>query len=129
MPALDEVIAARRAARASRGQGRTNVVAVFILIASILFGVIATGASQNPAWLAVAVIFGALFSQSPKIAKQWERAVVLRLGKYTGLRGPGLFWIWPYVETVSIYVDQRVVTHQHAGGDADPSARARRIRK
>src|SRR6267378_4310807 len=114
MPAMDEVLAARRAARASRGQGRTNVVAVFILIVSILFGVIVTAASQNPAWLAVAVVFGAFFSQSPKIAKQWERAVVLRLGRYTGLRGPGLFWIWPYVETVSIYVDQRVVTTSFA---------------
>jgi len=114
MPAMDEVLAARRAARASRGQGRTNVVAIFILIASILLGVILTGVSQNPAWLAVALLFGALFSQSPKIAKQWERAVVLRLGRYTGLRGPGLFWIWPFVETVSIYVDQRVVTTSFA---------------
>ncbi|HEX3534136.1 MAG TPA: slipin family protein [Gemmatimonadaceae bacterium] len=114
MPAMDEVLAARRAARASRGQGRTNVVAIFILIASLLVGVILTAASQNPAWLAVAVVFGVSFSQSPKIAKQWERAVVLRLGKYTGLRGPGLFWIWPYVETVSIYVDQRVVTTSFA---------------
>jgi len=114
MPAMDEVLAARRAARASRGQGRTNVVAVFILIVSILMGVVLTAATQNPAWLAAAVIFGVFFSQAPKIAKQWERAVVLRLGKYTGLRGPGLFWIWPYVETVSIYVDQRVVTTSFA---------------
>src|ERR1700716_2916559 len=114
MPAMDEVLAARRAARASRGQGRGNVVAVFILIVSILFGVIVTAATQNPAWLAVAVVFGAFFSQAPKIAKQWERAVVLRLGRYTGLRGPGLFWIWRYVEAVSIYVDQRVVTTSFA---------------
>jgi len=114
MPAMDEVLAARRAARASRGQGRTNVVAVFILIVSVLLGVVLTGASQNPAWLAAFILFGAFFSQSPKIAKQWERAVVLRLGRYTGLRGPGLFWIWPFVETVSIYVDQRVVTTSFA---------------
>ncbi|MDQ6873091.1 MAG: slipin family protein [Gemmatimonadota bacterium] len=114
MPAMDEVLAARRAARASRGQGRTNVVAIFILIGSILLGVVLTGVSQNPAWLAAFVLFGAFFSQSPKIAKQWERAVVLRLGRYTGLRGPGLFWIWPFVETVSIYVDQRVVTTSFA---------------
>ena len=114
MPAMDEVLAARRAARASRGQGRTNVVAVFILIVSILLGVVLMAANQNPAWLAAAVVFGVLVSQAPKIAKQWERAVVLRLGRYTGLRGPGLFWIWPYVETVSIYVDQRVVTTSFA---------------
>ncbi len=57
---------------------------------------------------------GVFFSQSPKIAKQWERAVVLRLGKYTGLRGPGLFWIFPFVETISIYIDQRVITTSFA---------------
>ena len=39
--------------------------------------------------------------QSPQIAQQWERAVVLRLGKFIGLRGPGLFWIVPFVDTVS----------------------------
>jgi regulator of protease activity HflC (stomatin/prohibitin superfamily) len=114
MPAMDEVLAARRAARASRGTARTNVVAVFILIVALLVGIITTAATQNPAWLLIAIVAGVLFSQSPKIAKQWERAVVLRLGKYTGLRGPGLFWITPFVETVSIYVDQRVVTTSFA---------------
>jgi regulator of protease activity HflC (stomatin/prohibitin superfamily) len=114
MPAMDEVLAARRAARASRGTARTNVVAVFILIVALLVGIITTAATQNPAWLLFAIVAGVLFSQSPKIAKQWERAVVLRLGRYTGLRGPGLFWITPFVETVSIYVDQRVVTTSFA---------------
>jgi len=114
MPGMDEVLSARRAARASRGQARTNVVAVFILIVSVLVGIIATASSQNPAWLFIAVVAGVFLSQSPKIAKQWERAVVLRLGKYTGLHGPGLFWITPFVETVSIYIDQRVVTTSFA---------------
>jgi regulator of protease activity HflC (stomatin/prohibitin superfamily) len=114
MPAMDEVLAARRAARASRGTARTNVVAVFILIVALVVGIITTAATQNPAWLLIAIVAGVLFSQSPKIAKQWERAVVLRLGRYTGLRGPGLFWITPFVETVSIYVDQRVVTTSFA---------------
>jgi regulator of protease activity HflC (stomatin/prohibitin superfamily) len=49
-------------------------------------------------------------AQSPKIARQWERAVVLRLGKYVGLRGPGLFWIIPFVDTISAWIDQRVIT-------------------
>jgi regulator of protease activity HflC (stomatin/prohibitin superfamily) len=110
MPGMDEVLAARRAARASRGQARTNVVAVFILIVSLLLGVIITASTQNPAWLIIGILAGIFLSQSPKIAKQWERAVVLRLGKYTGLRGPGLFWITPFIETVTIYVDQRVET-------------------
>jgi regulator of protease activity HflC (stomatin/prohibitin superfamily) len=111
---MDEVLAARRAARASRGQGRLNVVAVFILIVTLLVGIITTASTQNPAWLIIAIVVGLFLAQSPKIAKQWERAVVLRLGKYTGLHGPGLFWITPFVETVSIYIDQRVVTTSFA---------------
>jgi regulator of protease activity HflC (stomatin/prohibitin superfamily) len=111
---MDEVLAARRAARASRGTARTNVVAVFVLVVFFLAGIILTAATQNPFWLVIGIVAGVFFSQSPKIAKQWERAVVLRLGKYTGLHGPGLFWITPFVETVSIYIDQRVVTTSFA---------------
>jgi len=114
MPAMDEVIAARRAARASRSQSRVNVVSVSILLGSLLAGVLITAATQNPGWLVIFLIGGLFFSQSPKIAKQWERAIVLHLGKYTGMRGPGLFWIFPFVETISIYIDQRVITTSFA---------------
>ena len=114
MPGMDEVLAARRAARASRSQSRANVVSVFILVVSFLTGILLMAATQNPGWLVIFVLGGIFFSQSPKIAKQWERAVVLRLGKYTGLRGPGLFWIFPFVETISIYIDQRVITTSFA---------------
>ena len=114
MPGMDEVLAARRAARASRPQGRTNVVSIFILLAALLFGVLATASTKNPGWLILSVLAGLFFAQSPKIAKQWERAIVLRLGKYTGMRGPGLFWITPFVETISIYIDQRVITTSFA---------------
>jgi regulator of protease activity HflC (stomatin/prohibitin superfamily) len=114
MPGMDEVLAARRAARASRSQSRANVVSVFILVVSFLTGILLTAATQNPGWLVIFMLGGIFFSQSPKIAKQWERAVVLRLGKYTGLRGPGLFWIFPFVETISIYIDQRVITTSFA---------------
>jgi regulator of protease activity HflC (stomatin/prohibitin superfamily) len=114
MPGMDEVLSARRAARASRPVGRTNVVSIFILLVSVLAGVLVTASTQNPGWLVGGVLVGFFLSQSPKIAKQWERAVVLRLGKYTGLHGPGLFWITPFVETVSIYIDQRVITTSFA---------------
>src|SRR6267142_2090342 len=110
MPGMDEVLAARRAARASRSQSRANVVAVFIFLVSIIIGVVLMAGSQNPGWLIVSVLVGLFLSQSPKIAKQWERAVVLRLGKYTGLRGPGLFWIVPFVDNISSWIDQRVIT-------------------
>ena len=113
MPGMDEVLAARRAARASRSQSRANVVSVFILLVSILIAFPMMAATQNPGWILI-FVGGVFLSQSPKIAKQWERAVVLHLGKYTGLRGPGLFWIVPFVETISIYIDQRVITTSFA---------------
>lgn len=43
-----------------------------------------------------------------KIANQWEQAIVLRLGRFRGLRGPGLFWVVPLVDTVSSWIDHRV---------------------
>ena len=87
---------------------------MFILLVSVLVAVVVGAATQNPGWFIIIFLGGLFFSQSPKIAKQWERAVVLRLGKYTGLRGPGLFWITPFVETISIYIDQRVITTSFA---------------
>jgi regulator of protease activity HflC (stomatin/prohibitin superfamily) len=47
---------------------------------------------------------------SPRVANQWERAIVLRLGRYVGSRGPGLFWILPFVEGVATWIDQRTIT-------------------
>ncbi|HEY5949352.1 MAG TPA: slipin family protein [Kofleriaceae bacterium] len=47
---------------------------------------------------------------SPRVASQWERAVVLRLGKFVGLRGPGLFWIVPLLDSIVVWIDTRVRT-------------------
>lgn len=44
----------------------------------------------------------------PLVAKQWQKTAVLRLGKYRGLRGPGMFHVIPVVDSLSKYVDQRV---------------------
>jgi regulator of protease activity HflC (stomatin/prohibitin superfamily) len=44
-----------------------------------------------------------------KVANQWEKGVVLRFGKYQGLRGPGMFWIVPVVDSVAAWVDHRVM--------------------
>ena len=89
---------------------RSNVIAVIALIVPVVLGVLAMIATGNPVWLAPGVLLGLLLAQSPKVARQWERAIVLRLGKYIGMRGPGLFWIVPFVDTVSVYIDQRVMT-------------------
>jgi len=52
--------------------------------------------------------------QSPKIAQQWERAIVLRLGRYRAMEGPGLFWIVPFVDTIASWIDQRIITTSFA---------------
>lgn len=44
-----------------------------------------------------------------KVADQWEKAIVLRFGKYRGLSGPGLFWIVPVAETIPEWIDHRVM--------------------
>jgi regulator of protease activity HflC (stomatin/prohibitin superfamily) len=93
---------------------RVNVVSAVSFLLPVLLGGLATWATFIFAPLVVGIFLGLLLAQSPKIARQWERAVVLRLGRYVGLRGPGLFWIIPFVDTVSAWVDQRVITTSFA---------------
>jgi len=60
-------------------------------------------------WPAVAgVLVGLYLLFAIKVVRQWEKVALLRLGRYVGLRGPGLFHIIPVIETISPYVDQRV---------------------
>lgn len=54
------------------------------------------------------ILASALLASSIHIADQWDRAVVLRMGKYQGLKGPGPFMIIPIIDSVSTYIDQRV---------------------
>lgn len=89
---------------------RLNFVSALSFIAPVGLGALATLLTWHPAGVIVGVLLGLLLAQSPKIAKQWERAVVLRLGKFAGLRGPGLFWIVPFVDTIPTWIDQRVIT-------------------
>jgi len=56
------------------------------------------------------VIIAFLITQSIMVADQWERAVVLRLGKLTAIRGPGLFAIVPFIDNVASWLDQRIQT-------------------
>jgi regulator of protease activity HflC (stomatin/prohibitin superfamily) len=56
------------------------------------------------------VVLAVIVSYSIKIADQWDRAVVLRLGRYRSLEGPGLFFIIPIIETVPYWIDTRVIT-------------------
>ena len=93
---------------------RLNIVAVVAFLSPVALGLLASLVTLNPVGIIVGFILGVLAAQAPKIAKQWESAVVLRLGRYIGLRGPGLFWIIPFVDTITAWVDQRVITTSFA---------------
>src|ERR1700722_20131264 len=74
----------------------------------LLAGAIVTAAIHHPAGIIAGGVLGLYLMFSLKVVQQWEKVAVLRLGRYVGLRGPGLFHIVPIVETLSAYVDQRV---------------------
>jgi len=89
--------------------GSANIVATTVVI--VLFAITAllyySGIIGVPL-LVILIIISLLVGSSIRIADQWEKAVVLRMGKYSGLKGPGLFFIIPIIDQVSSYIDQRV---------------------
>ncbi|MHB1194735.1 MAG: slipin family protein [Longimicrobiales bacterium] len=66
--------------------------------------------APTPAAVGAGVVSALLVASSIKYADQWEKAVVLRLGRYLGLRGPGFFFVLPVVDRVGYYIDQRIRT-------------------
>ena len=54
------------------------------------------------------LLLALFFAMALRIADQWEKGVVLRMGKFTGLKGPGLFFIIPIIDRVDNYIDQRL---------------------
>jgi len=61
------------------------------------------------AWVFFWTLAGTFFLYALKVARQWEKAVVLRLGRFRGLRGPGVFWIIPIIDQVTTWIDGRVM--------------------
>jgi regulator of protease activity HflC (stomatin/prohibitin superfamily) len=87
---------------------RVNGVAVTALLICAATGT-ATAASIHRPWPVIAgAVAGLYLLFAIKVVRQWEKVALLRLGKYAGLRGPGLVTIVPIIETLSPYVDQRV---------------------
>lgn len=77
-------------------------------ICVFLAGLLITILTGYPAAAIIAVLIGAYLMLSIKVAKQWEKTAVLRLGRYVGLRGPGMFHVIPVIESLSRWVDQRI---------------------
>lgn len=82
---------------------------VFALPCCLVFAIckVAVG-TMGLVELAVALAVGAIAAMSVHIAQQWEKVVVLRLGKLNRVSGPGLFWTFPFLESNAMRIDQRV---------------------
>ena len=90
------------------GFAPVNSVAVLACLVSIGAGAAVTTITHRPAAVIVGSLIGAWLLFAIKVVRQWEKVALLRLGKYAGLRGPGLFLILPVLESLSPFVDQRV---------------------
>ena len=91
-----------------RNNSQVSGVAVALFAISGAAGLGLATALGNRALLVAGLLVGVYLLFSIKVADQWERVAVLRLGRYIGLRGPGLFHMIPIVDKLSRYVDQRV---------------------
>ncbi|HET7179977.1 MAG TPA: slipin family protein [Chryseosolibacter sp.] len=88
---------------------RFNPIALVVLIVlfGISIGLFYVKLISDVALIALLVV-SALAAASVRIANQWEKAVILRMGKYKGLKGPGIFFIVPIIDKIDKYVDQRI---------------------
>jgi regulator of protease activity HflC (stomatin/prohibitin superfamily) len=96
---------------------KTNSFAALISIlilcigAALIFAINGDQANAETVWIgAVTIIVALIAANAIKIAAQWEKAVILRLGRFRSLAGPGLFFIIPVVETIPYWIDTRVIT-------------------
>jgi regulator of protease activity HflC (stomatin/prohibitin superfamily) len=99
-------------------RGRTTSAAPAVLLFLIwgvglvlAYGAFATlGYAAGVTVAVVAFVIAVIVGAAVKVAAQWDRAVVLRLGRFHALRGPGLFLIVPIVDSISNWFDTRVIT-------------------
>ncbi len=93
----------------TRGQHAVNPVAITVFFVFVVIDVLLFALNVfSVIYGIVGVIIALLLASAVKIANQWEKAVILRMGRFIGLRGPGIFLIIPIIDRVYNYIDQRV---------------------
>src|ERR1041385_3433375 len=88
--------------------GSVSGPGTLLFVVFTVAGVLATATLRNPVPVLAGVLLGVYCLFAVKVVNQWEKVALLRFGKYAGLRGPGMIWIVPVMETLSAYVDQRI---------------------
>ena len=110
-----KVLSPDEAKRQAKTVNGVSLAVFFILEALIIAAGVVMSAVLNVGdlWVAAFIVAGTLIATyilfALKIADQWEKAVVLRFGKFAGLKGPGRFWIIPVVDTIPRWIDHRVM--------------------
>ncbi|MCB0119906.1 MAG: slipin family protein [Anaerolineales bacterium] len=82
------------------------------MIVSVLGAIIGEGKYSDAmigGWVVFWMLVGIYILFALKVAAQWEKVIVLRLGKFKGLRGPGMFWIIPIIDSAPTWIDHRVM--------------------
>jgi hypothetical protein len=102
-----------RQPEATKISGVAGFVFLVMMIVSCLIAGLMVVTGTHWAWivaeLLVLNIIGVYVLIAFKVADQWEKAIVLRLGRFVGLRGPGPFWIVPIIDTIPSWIDHRVM--------------------
>jgi regulator of protease activity HflC (stomatin/prohibitin superfamily) len=91
-----------------------SLAVFFVFVIAAIAVALVLDAQRQPDWVIGAALTavmapGLYVLFALKIANEWEKAVVLRAGKFRGLRGPGLFWIVPILDTIPTWIDHRVM--------------------
>ncbi len=103
----------RREAGLKGFSGLALAIFLVLVVISIILAAVLDGLGVPDGWIAAEVVIlnlvGLYILFALRVANQWEKAIVLRLGRYRGLKGPGPFWIIPIMDSIPAMVDHRVM--------------------
>src|SRR5271169_2437747 len=113
MDTLKNIVQKNRVAKANQHIPPIAIFLFVVILVIAMFGVSYIEGRVDPnwinVWLTAWVLISIILLFALKVASQWEKAVVLRLGKFLSLRGPGAFWIVPIIDTIPTWIDSRVM--------------------
>lgn len=95
-----------------------NPIGFALLVLFVGAGVFEAVVQRSPAAGVVLAIIGIIIASSLKMAQQWEKAVILRAGRLQGIKGPGLFFIIPILDSITAWIDQRIRTSEFSAEQA-----------
>ena len=113
MDTLKNIMQKNRVAKANQHIPPIAIFLFVVILVIAVFGASYLNGKVNDSlindWVIIWMLIGIILLFALKVASQWEKAVVLRLGKFLSLCGPGFFWIVPIIDTIPTWIDSRVM--------------------